>query len=162
MAYMDYEKLFTCPKCSSFGSIFLLKFAGNKLVIKQRCPKHGARTLKIPLSQKDYLIPHIRNGIYRCYKCGEQSPVDLIKQSGHMILIRLACATHGNKLPFHKIWIGVYNKISKMADTGYQPIKPEPFEPIFFSNSKTKFCPNCGSPLQGNERYCSTCGVEIN
>ena len=161
MAYIDYGKTFICPKCSSIGSIFLVKFAGKKLVIKQRCPNHGANTIQIPLSQREYIIPHISNAVFRCYKCGQESPVDIIKESGAMVLIKLDCPTHGNKLPFHKIWIGVYRQITSQTTPEIHPTEPKPLEPEILQNNDYKYCPNCGSSLEGKEKFCSTCGSKI-
>ncbi len=28
-------------------------------------------------------------------------------------------------------------------------------------NAKPKFCSECGTPLEGNDRFCSVCGAEV-
>jgi len=184
MANPDYGQLLLCPKCGAIGAIFVLKVAGLKIVIKQKCPKHGARAIFFPFMQKDLLIPHIQEALFRCFKCGQPSPVEETKIQGPWTLIKCNCATHGTKLPFQKIWSSLYIEI-----TGQLPIvrdfeqpeiqQPELKQPekiqleqIQFKEPKSeqfqstlvdgkKFCPNCGSHLMGTEKFCGICGEEI-
>lgn len=166
MSYMDYSKMFSCPRCGAEGAIYLLKVAKDKIIIKQRCPKHGGRAFKLPLMQKDQFISHIRDGVFRCFKCGQDATVDHIKGSGPWTLIRLACPTHRNKLPFQKIWNTVYSEISSMVATSpqaaqSQAVEPQPEQPQPTPSEEKKFCPNCGTPLEGAEVFCGACGAEI-
>ncbi|HEY0088262.1 MAG TPA: hypothetical protein VGB37_05425, partial [Candidatus Lokiarchaeia archaeon] len=82
MAYPDYGQLLLCPKCGTVGAIFVLKVAGLKIVIKQKCPKHGARAIVFPFMQKDLLVPHLREAIFRCFKCGQPASVESTKITG--------------------------------------------------------------------------------
>jgi len=71
MVDVDYSRAFSCPKCGEVGNIYLVKVAGGKIIIKQRCPVHGGRAFKIPLKDKDNYIHFIHDGVFRCYKCGQ-------------------------------------------------------------------------------------------
>ena len=114
----DYSLLFNCPKCRSFGSIYLVKLTNLEVIIKQRCPDHGGRQFKINSSRKDLILPFIHNGVFRCYKCGQQASVHQKKVSGAWTLVKLSCPTHGNKLPFQKIWGTIYTEITMKLGEG--------------------------------------------
>jgi hypothetical protein len=179
MAYPDYGQLLVCPKCGNIGAIYVLKVAGLKIVIKQKCPKHGGRSVVFPFMQKDYLIPHVRDAVFRCFKCGQPAPVGLTKIEGPWTLIKCNCPTHGTKLPFQKIWSSMYIEIAGQLPIGQdfqQPQVQQPekvqleqtefvqhkFEqPQSNSENGKKFCPNCGSLLMGTEKFCGICGEEI-
>ena len=184
MAYPDYGQLFVCPKCGNIGAIFVLKVSGLKIVIKQKCPKHGARAIVFPFMQKDLLIPHVRDALFRCFKCGQPAPVGLTKITGPYTLIKCNCPTHGTNLPFQKIWSSMYIEIAGQLPLvqDFQPSQiqqPELKQPelvqleqIEFKQPKSeqlqsssadgrKFCPNCGSHLMGTEKFCGICGEEI-
>ena len=156
MEHQDYNKMLSCPRCGDVGAIYLLKVAGDKLIIKQRCPKHGGRSFKLPLMEKNILIPHIRNAIFRCFKCGQEAKADLIKESGPWTLIRCDCPTHGNKLPFQKIWSVIYTEISSEPVVQSQPAQPQPIP-----SEENMFCPDCGMPMEGSQRFCGSCGAEV-
>ena len=44
---LDYNKLFSCSKCGNIRAIFFLKVAGSKIIIKQKCQKHGVKVIKL-------------------------------------------------------------------------------------------------------------------
>lgn len=117
MAEPDYSLLFICPKCRSFGSIYLVK-AKYQIIIKQRCPEHGGRKFEIPYGRKDLILSLIHNGVFRCYECGQQAPLDHKKISGNWTLVKLNCPTHGNKLPYQKIWGTIYHEITMKEGEG--------------------------------------------
>lgn len=163
MTQPDFSNIFRCPRCGTTGAIYLLKVAGDKMIIKQRCPQHGGRSYKLPLIQKDQFILYIRNAIFRCYKCGQDTTVDHIKMSGPWTLIRAACPDHGNKLPYQKIWSTIYTEISREDEPNLksqQNEKQSVSEEV--KTEEPKNCPNCGAPLRGIEKFCGLCGSEIN
>ena len=61
-----------------------------------------------------------------------------------------------------------YFMLSSLKDLGGEPAKKPAAQPVA---SKTpaepkkadskRFCPNCGSPVEGSEKYCGSCGSEI-
>jgi ssDNA-binding Zn-finger/Zn-ribbon topoisomerase 1 len=162
MAQPDFSNIFSCPRCGTTGAIYLLKVAGNKMIIKQRCPKHGGRSYKLPLIQKEQFIPNIRDAVFRCYKCGQEVKVDSLKMSGPWTLFKGVCPVHGNKLPYQKIWSTVFTEISRddVSDLKSQlNEKKNVSEEV--DTQEIKVCPNCGSPLRGIEKYCGFCGSEI-
>ncbi len=176
MADPNYSVLFNCPKCGKSGSIYLVKVAGTQIIVKQRCPDHGGRQFKIPLMRKDGVIPLFHDGFFRCFKCGAQAPVANKRNSGPWTLIRLNCPTHGVKIPELKIWGTVYSEVTQNHGEGPggavqipaapQPVAPAPVVPEIAEKQPTptpekKFCPNCGTPLEGIEAFCGTCGAEI-
>ena len=185
MTYPDYGQLLICPRCGNIGAIILLKVAGMTIVIKQKCPSHGTRVIKFPFMQKDYLIPHIRDAVFRCFKCGQPASVGLTKIQGPWTLIKCNCPTHGTNLPYQKIWSSMYIEIAGQIPIVQEFVKPEIQQPEFkrpekvqleqteFIQSKSeqqksnlenekKFCPNCGSLLMGTEKFCGICGEELN
>jgi transcription elongation factor Elf1 len=156
----EYNKMFSCPKCGSIGAIYVAKVAGNYIVIKQRCPIHGGRSFKIPLMEKDNFIHLIRDGVFRCYKCGQEAIVSFMKPSGPWALIKCSCPIHG-RMPIQKIWSSIYTEISSMVVVPSQPTQPHPVKQYSTPSEEKGFCPNCGSQLEGTERYCRTCGSKI-
>lgn len=112
MTQPDHSTMFKCPKCGAVGAIFLVKVAGVQVIVKQRCPIHGPRSFKLPVSFLSRQIPFIQDAVYRCYKCGQKATQDRMKMSGPWTLIKCTCPTHGNKLPWQKIDYSVYYKIS--------------------------------------------------
>jgi len=157
MAQSEDSNFFSCPKCGNIGTITFLKADGNKIILKQKCPKHGERSFNIPLMQKDRYISHFRNGIFRCYQCGQEATVESTKASGPWMSVKCTCPTHGNKLPLQKIWSTIYADISIKEAPAPQPVQPQPT-----LNDEKKFCPNCGTSTNGTEKYCDACGSEIN
>ena len=154
MAYMNYNKMFSCPRCGTVGTIFLAKLAGNSIVIKQKCPKHGSRSFRVPYLQEEFYIHLLQSAVFRCFKCGQDAKVDQVKIKGPYTLLKCNCPTHGNKLPFQKIWSTVYSKISSKDYTTPQPAQPPP-------SNENKFCPICGTQIEGTGRFCGNCGAEI-
>ncbi len=169
MSHIDYSTIFSCPRCGTMGAIFLVKLAGTQMIIKQRCPTHGGRTIKLPLMQKDLVMPYIRNSVFKCFKCGQDATPNLIKIAGPWTIIKCTCPIHGNKVPNQKIWSTIYAEITSMPGTPapapapvatpaaqVQPAQPEPA-----SSGNKMFCPNCGTPMDGSEKFCGDCGTEI-
>ena len=171
MAYLNYNQVFSCPRCGAIGALFVVKVAGAYIVFKQRCPTHGARSFKLPLMEKNGYLPQVQDTVFRCFKCGQPATVDRMKISGPWTLVRCICPNHGNKLPFQKIWSSIYAEVANMGAPVPQPIipksiEPEPAAPVSeepepISNEEKKFCPNCGTPMEGTERFCGSCGEEI-
>ena len=138
MSQLDYSHMFTCPRCGTMGAIFFLKLAGTRMIIKQRCPTHGGRVIKLPLLQKDLVMPYIRNAVFKCFKCGQDAAVHSMKIAGPWTIIKCTCPTHANKLPNQKIWSTIYNEIASKpvtpapaaapvaAAAQVQPIQPQP------------------------------------
>ena len=167
MSQLDYSHMFTCPRCGIMGAIFLVKLAGSQMIIKQRCPTHGGRVIKLPLLQKDLVLPYIRNAVFKCFKCGQDASIYSVKIAGPWTIIKCNCPTHANKVPNQKIWSTIYAEITSMPGTPapapvatpaaqVQPAQPEPA-----SSGNKMFCPNCGTPMDGSEKFCGDCGTEI-
>ena len=165
MSQLDYSHMFTCPRCGTMGAIFLLKLAGTQMIIKQRCPTHGGRTIKLPLMQKDLVMPYIRNAVFKCFKCGQDAAIHSIKVAGPWTIIKCNCPTHANKLPNQKIWSTIYNEIASKPVTPAAPVAAaapvQPIQPQPASSGEKMFCPNCGTPMEGTEKFCGDCGTEI-
>lgn len=176
MVDIDYNKTFTCPKCGAAGNIYLAKVAGNKLIVKQRCPVHGGRQFKVPLKDKEKYIDLIQDGVFRCYKCGGESEQSYRRDAKPWTIIKTSCPTHG-ALTSQKIWGTIYNEISSGVVTTPQPAQPQPIQPeaIQPQPSETenapaenmdsedrKFCPNCGAKLEESGAFCGECGSKLN
>ncbi|MHA2280468.1 MAG: zinc-ribbon domain-containing protein [Promethearchaeota archaeon] len=155
MVDQDYSQLFSCPKCGMIGSIFFLKVVGNKVIIKQRCPKHGGRSFKVPLMEKENYNHLIRDRIFRCNKCGQEAIVNFLKLSGPWTLIKCSCPTHGT-MPIQKIWSSMYTEISTKGVMEQQPPQAQPVE-----TDEKMFCSSCGAAIKSTEKFCGNCGVEI-
>lgn len=160
MTETDINKMFSCSKCGAQGSIFLVKAENNKVLIKQRCPTHGGRSFRIPLMERERFLSKIREGIPRCFKCAQETTIDKVKESGPWTLIRRTCPIHGNKLPTQKIWTTLYNEISEVPSE--EQLEEEPQTLPNKKSEVMKFCPNCGAPLEGNEKFCAECGSKLN
>ncbi len=169
MSDLDYNKVPNCPRCGTIGAIYLIKYAGTQIIVKQRCPTHGGKAYKIPKMQKDVFLPNLRSAIFRCYKCGQDATVDHTKVSGPWTLIKCNCLTHGNKLPYLKIWSDAYNEYFSGPEVVQQPIQQPVKQQVQLSeqqpapafSEEMKFCPNCGTPRNGIESFCSACGEEL-
>ncbi|MFX1489629.1 MAG: zinc ribbon domain-containing protein [Promethearchaeota archaeon] len=167
MEYMNYDKLFSCPTCGAISTIYLLKVTtgswGSKIMFKLRCPTHGALSFTLPLKDKDRFIQYIKRGVFRCYQCGQEIPVDHVKAKGPWMLIKGACPTHGAKLPYQKIWGTIYNEITGLEVPTSQPIpvstEPEPIEPAL--SEEFNYCPNCGASVHAGAKFCGECGGEL-
>lgn len=170
MAEYDYKKAFSCPRCGAVGNIYLVKVAGSKVIVKQRCPEHGGRQFKVNIKDKDQYINLIKDGIFRCYKCGQAAEQSYMRVSAPWTLIKTKCPTHG-AITTQKIWSTVYDEISEGA-TKPQPTQPEPeldtkpesevtHEEVM-SSEDNKFCPNCGAPLTDAGNFCGECGSKLN
>jgi len=170
MVDLDYNKTFSCPKCGAVGNIYLVKVAGNKVIVKQRCPTHGGRAFKLLLKDKDNYINLIQDGIFRCYKCGQKAEQSYMRVSKPWTLIKTSCPTHG-AITTQKIWSTIYNDISSKGATSPTPqtepsqTKPpqtEPFKTEPIPIEEKTFCPNCGAPLTDAGRFCGECGSQLN
>lgn len=174
MADIDYKKAFSCPSCGTAGNIYLVKVAGSKTVVKQRCPVHGGRAFKVPTKEKDQYIQFIQDGVYRCYKCGEDAKLSYKRIASPWTIVKTSCPTHG-ALTTQKIWSTIYDEISKEGDTipqyaNTEPIQAEPSkeedsqedtETDPMVSQDRKFCPNCGARLEEAGRFCGECGSKI-
>jgi hypothetical protein len=123
MSQSDLAKMFDCPSSGNKGAVLLIRLIKDQILVKQSCPTlhpYGwtskVRVFRIPLRFKDLCASYFRDAVFRCYKCGQKTTVDLVKFSGPWTLIKLSCPTHGNKLPTHKIWSTVYSDISNGVD----------------------------------------------
>ena len=161
MTNLDYSKMFTCPRCGAVGNIYLVKVAGNKVIIKQRCPVHGGRAFKIPLKDKDNYINLIQDGVFRCYKCGQEAKQSYIRVSAPWALIKTSCPTHG-AITTQKIWGSIYNEISNKEAATPQPAQPGPSQIETMPSENMKFCPNCGAELMDSRSFCGECGSKLN
>jgi len=112
MSQSDLAKMFDCPSSGYKGVVHLIKLVKNQILVKQSCPPYRARLLRIPLRLKDQCVSYFRDTVFRCYKCGQEATVDHVKFSGPWTLVKLSCPTHGNNIPYHKIWSTVYSDIS--------------------------------------------------
>ncbi len=156
MVSSDYSHLFKCPKCGTTGAIYFLKVSGGYMIIKQKCPQHGGRSFKIPMMQKNQVLPYINNAVFRCFKCAAEAKSDSIKMSGPWAVIKVHCPTHGNNVPTHKIWGLIYNE---MAGTPSAiPVSPAPPQRSVTTHLPSStdvkviydvppFCPYCKAPL---------------
>jgi len=155
MVEINYSKRFSCPKCGEIGNIYLVKVAGSKIIVKQRCPVHGGRSFKVPLKDKDKFIHLINDAVFRCFKCGQEAKPSSRKISGPWTLIQCNCPTHG-RISVQKIWSSIYNEISSEGAA-----TPQPSQTQTDPSEEKKFCPNCGDQLTGAGSYCGTCGSEL-
>ncbi len=160
MVNSDFSKMFSCPKCGTMGAIYVLKVSGDKIIVKQRCPKHGGRSFKVPLIQKDQFIHLIRSAVFRCYKCGQEAIVSYMKPSGPWALIKCSCPTHG-KMTTQKIWKTIYTEISSKAVAAPEPTQPEPTQPEPTPSEEKKVCPICKTPIEEIGKFCGTCGAKL-
>jgi len=161
MVDLDYSKTFSCPRCGAAGNIYLVKVAGNKIIIKQRCPVHGGRAFKLPLKEKDNYIHLIQEGVYRCYKCGQVAEQSYMRTSAPWTLIKTSCPTHG-AITTQKIWGTIYNEISSQGTITPQTDQQQPPQIEPTPIEENKFCPNCGAPLTEAGRFCGECGSKLN
>ncbi len=161
MVDLDYSKTFSCPKCGAVGNIYLVKVAGNKVIVKQRCPVHGGRAFKIPLNDKDKYINLIHDGVFRCYKCGQEAEQSYMRVSAPWTLIKTSCPTHG-AITTQKIWGSIYNEISSKGAATQQPAQPQPSQIETMPSEENKFCPNCGAHLTETGSFCGECGSKLN
>ncbi len=175
MITTDYEKVFRCPSCGSLGAIFLVKVDGAQVIIKQKCPIHGGRVFKVPLKELESYMNLILDGIYRCYTCGGPALLGPVQYSGPYAIIKCVCqTTHAGQKP-QKIWSTIYldaikNQLER-PEPVVQQIKEEEIEvkaPEIVPEEeeepvpeKLKICPNCGTELEGNEKFCGICGAKL-
>ena len=160
--------MFSCPKCGTKCTVSLIRVAGAKVVGKQRCPLHGVKSFRFPMMQLKSLISYIQDSVYRCYKCGQEAIQDQVRMNGPWTLVKCACAIHGNKLPWQKIWNSIYFMMPSKSTTLPQPTEQEsmpeptqiqPQQPQIILSEESKICPNCGAKLKGNEKFCEACGA---
>ena len=160
MMDQDYSKTFSCPKCGAVGNIYLVKVAGSKVIVKQKCPVHGGRAFKIPLKEKDKYIDLIQDGVFRCYKCGQETEQSYRKDSAPWTLIKTTCPIHG-AITTQKIWGTIYNQISNKEVVTQQPAQPQPSQIETIPIEENTFCPNCGAKLTETGNFCAECGSKL-
>jgi len=160
MVEIDYNQIFSCPKCGTSGNIYLVKVSGNKIVIKQRCPTHGGRSFTVPLKEKDSYIHLIQENAFKCYKCGQEAEQSFIKVSGPWSLSKSICPIHGAVVT-QKIWSSIYNEISNVGAVKPQLTQSQPSQIKTVPSEELKFCPSCGDPLTGVGSFCGTCGSKL-
>ena len=174
MSKYDYEKLFSCKKCESPTSIYLIKNSGSKVVIKHRCPKHGGDKFTVPFEDKNLYLDLIHNGLYRCFECGQEASLYSVEFDGPWALISCYCPTHGADVKTQKIWSSFFLEVQNpefiVGMSKQQPLKeltPEPEsqkeeeESPSEEEEEKQFCPNCGVELHGNEKFCGSCGMDL-
>ena len=159
----NYSTTLNCVSCGKLGTILVLKVIGPEIFIKQKCPNHRVVTYTIDLFQRDLFLPTIRRAIYRCYKCGEDATINLIKTSGHFTVVKAKCPKGHFGLPYQKIWSTIFAELSDEVHT-----TPFSSQPAFIEKTPAKssgninFCPNCGSRISSTEeKFCGNCGVGI-
>ena len=156
MAQSEDSKHFSCPKCGNTGTIFFIKAVGKKILIKQKCPQHGDRSFNVPLMKKNLYIPHFRDGVFRCPKCGMETTVESAKPSGPWMVVKCVCPTHGKNIPSQRIWSTIYMDIYLK-----EPPEPKQIQSTPTETHGKKFCPNCGIPLKEMAEYCDACGAKV-
>lgn len=144
---MSWENMFNCPKCNQPGVVYVVKQAGAYNIVKVKCPNHGAKSLKLPIAQKEQYISNIKEGVFRCYKCGATTKLGTVKISGPWALVRMICPTHQSKLPYQKIWNTIYAEISAGPLTGIATagVTQTSKGKVIFDVPPT--CPYCKAPL---------------
>ncbi|MFW9785516.1 MAG: hypothetical protein ACFFFB_24755, partial [Candidatus Heimdallarchaeota archaeon] len=103
MTQQDPNQLFSCPRCGTKGAIYLVKIEGTKFIVKQKCPTHGGKRYTFPRDQKEFIIPYIRDELFRCFKCGQEATIATKKVSGFWTMIRCECPTHGVQQQWQKV-----------------------------------------------------------
>jgi len=152
----DLVNMFTCSGCGSILTTYLIKSVKDQILVKQKCPNHLEKVLKIPLRLKDQCISHFRDTVFRCYKCGQEATVDRVILSGPWTLIKLSCPTHGNKIPTHKIWSTIFHEISNEGIATPQQVQPQPIP-----SEEKRFCRMCGERYKdAYQKFCQNCGSE--
>ncbi len=161
MSPVDYSHLFRCSRCNNIGTTYLLKYTPHKVVVKNKCPIHGAKSFVIPLNSLESLIPVIKDSIYRCFKCGERTTIDTIKTKKNWTLIRMNCDTHNNSLPFQKISTNVYDMVQEFEEP--KPIVEDSKPSLEEDTSELviQYCANCGCKVDPNQKVCNLCGAKI-
>ncbi len=167
MSFPEFREMFFCPKCGQIGTIFVLKISGQKVIIKQKCPKHGTSVFKLPIVALEQVIDLIRDGIYRCMRCGQEAVGTWMKMDGPWTLHKCTCPAHGRQ-SLQRIWNTVFNRISAKPVAPPQYVSPSPVQtsipksiPQPTSTGEKKFCYGCGSKIQEGEKICTTCGREL-
>lgn len=162
---MNYSELFLCPDCGSKGEIYLLKVDGPQIIVKQRCPTHGGRSFRAPLRDLKHYLGAIHDSVFRCYECGKRATPGPVKFSGPYAILNCVCQM-GHSQKTQKIWSTVFLEI--INSSLQQPQKPKKFEkvpskvkPPEKKEETTNFCPNCGTELEGNEKFCGICGIKL-
>lgn len=173
MSKYDYEELFSCQECGRATSIYLIKNNGPKVVIKHQCPEHGGDKFTVPFEDKNLYLDLIRNGIYRCFECGQETSLYTVEFKGPWALISCYCPTHGADVKTQKIWSSFFlelkdpefiNHKSEKTPTQEPTPAPKPQEEETEGPSEEEeklFCPNCGVQLDGNEKFCGSCGMDF-
>jgi len=163
MSQSDLAKMFDCPSSGNKSAVHLIKLVKDQILVKQSCPTlrpygwtNKVRLLRIPLRLKDQCVSYFRDAVFRCFKCGQEATVDLVKFSGPWTLIKLSCPTHGNKLPTHKIWSTIFTEISNEGIATPKQVQPQPIP-----SEEKRFCRNCGEKYKdAYQKVCQNCGTE--
>jgi hypothetical protein len=155
MSFPEFRELFFCPKCRQMGTIFFLKISGQKVIIKQKCPKHGTRLFKLPIVALEHVMDLIRSGTFRCMRCGQEAVGTWMKMDGPWTLHKCTCSVHGRQA-LQRIWNTVFNQISTKTVPlpTVQNIVPK-------LQVEKNFCYECGSKIEKGAKICSFCGREL-
>lgn len=126
MSIENYQQIFKCPKCGSLGAIFVVKLSGSQIIIKQRCPQHGGRSFQVPFENKNIYIDLIRDGIFRCFKCGMHSEAYQVEFRGSWTFLTCFCPSHRKNVKMQKIWTPIFLEAATLQyKTFPQPLGQE-------------------------------------
>lgn len=116
MVQKDYSQMLKCPICKKIGAILIVTVKKDLCIIKIKCMKHKAWVLKLPLAEKALYTSYIKDGVFRCPKCGEKTSIKKTREEGPWTIVRMICRTHKSNFPEQKIWSLIYNEISGVTD----------------------------------------------
>lgn len=156
-----------CPRCNGpvsiyWGRDFKKPWWGapayrdrDWIIIKAKCPKHGAFKEKLNAFYKESWADDFAMGVIRCMKCESLGDVVVLQEKGQWLIFKIDCPVHG-LTDTKKIVASLYFIANQVLERGsYEKVAYEQPPNVY------TMCPTCGHIVAPGNKFCEVCGTSV-